>query len=154
MVDRDGLENRCACKRTVGSNPTLSAICIEKVPILSIFYVLSDNLIPQNVPHSRRHCAFASPASLTVAALALSRANPTAHRNREHGYRDRPLSLLVHALRSRDCNGYPRRAALWATCCSRLCVGQTAHTGYGRIKAAKKLIEEMTRCRCRTQTAR
>ena len=26
MVDRDGLENRCACKRTVGSNPTLSAI--------------------------------------------------------------------------------------------------------------------------------
>ena len=25
MVDRDGLENRCACKRTVGSNPTLSA---------------------------------------------------------------------------------------------------------------------------------
>jgi len=99
------------------------AICIEKVPILSIFSVLSDNLIPQNVPHSRRHCAFASPASLTVAALALSRANPTAHRNREHGYRDRPLSLLVHALRSRDCNGYPRRAALWATCCSRLCVG-------------------------------
>jgi hypothetical protein len=26
VVDRDGLENRCACKRTVGSNPTLSAI--------------------------------------------------------------------------------------------------------------------------------
>ena len=26
MVDWDGLENRCACKRTVGSNPTLSAI--------------------------------------------------------------------------------------------------------------------------------
>ena len=26
MVDRDGLENRCACKRTVGSNPTPSAI--------------------------------------------------------------------------------------------------------------------------------
>ncbi len=25
MVDRGGLENRCACKRTVGSNPTLSA---------------------------------------------------------------------------------------------------------------------------------
>ena len=25
MVDWDGLENRCACKRTVGSNPTLSA---------------------------------------------------------------------------------------------------------------------------------
>ncbi len=25
MVDRDGLENRCACKRTVGSNPTPSA---------------------------------------------------------------------------------------------------------------------------------
>jgi hypothetical protein len=25
VVDRDGLENRCACKRTVGSNPTLSA---------------------------------------------------------------------------------------------------------------------------------
>ena len=24
-VDRGGLENRCACKRTVGSNPTLSA---------------------------------------------------------------------------------------------------------------------------------
>ena len=26
VVDRGGLENRCACKRTVGSNPTLSAI--------------------------------------------------------------------------------------------------------------------------------
>ena len=26
VVDWDGLENRCACKRTVGSNPTLSAI--------------------------------------------------------------------------------------------------------------------------------
>ena len=26
MVDRGGLENRCTCKRTVGSNPTLSAI--------------------------------------------------------------------------------------------------------------------------------
>jgi hypothetical protein len=25
VVDWDGLENRCACKRTVGSNPTLSA---------------------------------------------------------------------------------------------------------------------------------
>ena len=25
VVDRDGLENRCACKCTVGSNPTLSA---------------------------------------------------------------------------------------------------------------------------------
>ena len=38
---------------------------------------------------------------------------------------------------------------------ARVCaLGQTAHTGYGRIKAAKKLIEEMTRCRCRTQTAR
>ena len=25
MVDWDGLENRCGCKLTVGSNPTLSA---------------------------------------------------------------------------------------------------------------------------------
>ncbi len=25
VVDRGGLENRCACERTVGSNPTLSA---------------------------------------------------------------------------------------------------------------------------------
>ena len=25
MADRGGLENRCACERTVGSNPTLSA---------------------------------------------------------------------------------------------------------------------------------
>jgi hypothetical protein len=25
VADGDGLENRCACKRTVGSNPTLSA---------------------------------------------------------------------------------------------------------------------------------
>ena len=31
MVDRDGLENRCACKRTVGSNPTLSANFLEEV---------------------------------------------------------------------------------------------------------------------------
>jgi hypothetical protein len=29
VVDRDGLENRCACKRTVGSNPTLSAILLR-----------------------------------------------------------------------------------------------------------------------------
>jgi hypothetical protein len=26
VVERGGLENRCACKRTVGSNPTPSAI--------------------------------------------------------------------------------------------------------------------------------
>jgi hypothetical protein len=26
VVDWDGLENRCGCKLTVGSNPTLSAI--------------------------------------------------------------------------------------------------------------------------------
>ena len=26
MVERGGLENRCACKRTEGSNPSLSAI--------------------------------------------------------------------------------------------------------------------------------
>ena len=35
MVDRDGLENRCACKRTVGSNPTLSAILPAGVSALS-----------------------------------------------------------------------------------------------------------------------
>ena len=42
VVDRDGLENRCACKRTVGSNPTLSAsksviitACFESLPSLS-----------------------------------------------------------------------------------------------------------------------
>ncbi len=29
MVDRGGLENRCACKGTVGSNPTLSARKLE-----------------------------------------------------------------------------------------------------------------------------
>jgi hypothetical protein len=27
VVERDGLENRCTGNRTVGSNPTLSAIC-------------------------------------------------------------------------------------------------------------------------------
>ena len=32
MVDRDGLENRCACKRTVGSNPTLSANTPKLLP--------------------------------------------------------------------------------------------------------------------------
>ena len=30
VVDRGGLENRCACKRTVGSNPTLSATFSSK----------------------------------------------------------------------------------------------------------------------------
>ena len=33
MVDRGGLENRCACKRTVGSNPTLSAIAADHSPL-------------------------------------------------------------------------------------------------------------------------
>jgi hypothetical protein len=33
VVDRDGLENRCACKRTVGSNPTLSAILRSYVAV-------------------------------------------------------------------------------------------------------------------------
>lgn len=28
MVERDGLENRCACKRSEGSNLSLSAICL------------------------------------------------------------------------------------------------------------------------------
>ena len=35
MVERDGLENRCTRKGTVGSNPTLSAI----VPALASFVV-------------------------------------------------------------------------------------------------------------------
>ena len=30
MVERDGLENRCALTRTVGSNPTPSAIIYER----------------------------------------------------------------------------------------------------------------------------
>ena len=29
MDEGDGLENRCTCKRTVGSNPTPSAISVE-----------------------------------------------------------------------------------------------------------------------------
>ena len=55
MVDRDGLENRCACKRTVGSNPTPSAItardnCLRgparllKGPVFAAF--------PEQAPHS------------------------------------------------------------------------------------------------------
>jgi hypothetical protein len=31
VVDRGGLENRCARKRTVGSNPTLSASPVSKL---------------------------------------------------------------------------------------------------------------------------
>ncbi len=31
MVDWGGLENRCPCKRTVGSNPTLSAIILIRI---------------------------------------------------------------------------------------------------------------------------
>jgi hypothetical protein len=30
VVDWDGLENRCGCKVTVGSNPTLSAIILDR----------------------------------------------------------------------------------------------------------------------------
>ena len=36
MADCDGLENRCTCKRTVGSNPTLSANFHSK-PVLRPF---------------------------------------------------------------------------------------------------------------------
>jgi len=37
VVERDGLENRCARKRTVGSNPTLSAIFSCRVVMGSCF---------------------------------------------------------------------------------------------------------------------
>ena len=36
MADRDGLENRCARKGTVGSNPTLSAIDFQFVTICMV----------------------------------------------------------------------------------------------------------------------
>ena len=39
VVDRGGLENRCSCKRTVGSNPTLSAIFLIKSMIYAKFDV-------------------------------------------------------------------------------------------------------------------
>ncbi len=48
MVDRDGLENRCACKRTVGSNPTLSARNVVE----STGYGGIDWLSPHLSPHS------------------------------------------------------------------------------------------------------
>ena len=36
MADRDGLENRCARKGTVGSNPTLSAIDTQIATICEV----------------------------------------------------------------------------------------------------------------------
>ncbi len=39
VVDRDGLENRCGCKLTVGSNPTLSARRYPYMTVLSLFPV-------------------------------------------------------------------------------------------------------------------
>ncbi len=51
MVDRDGLENRCACKRTVGSNPTLSAT-ISRQSIDFIRYYLRANV---GAPHFHPH---------------------------------------------------------------------------------------------------
>jgi hypothetical protein len=42
VADRGGLENRCACERTVGSNPTLSAT--SPVVQASLFYPRSTGL--------------------------------------------------------------------------------------------------------------
>jgi hypothetical protein len=49
VVDRDGLENRCACKRTVGSNPTLSAILFHETFVLLVFY-LTDSFLSIILP--------------------------------------------------------------------------------------------------------
>ena len=51
MADCDGLENRCACKRTVGSNPTLSAILSPKALILPAYFDFG-----VIYPHSYPHC--------------------------------------------------------------------------------------------------
>ena len=46
MVDRDGLENRCGCKLTVGSNPTLSANSLGFLWFSGPFSILSPTLSP------------------------------------------------------------------------------------------------------------
>ena len=51
MVDRDGLENRCACKRTVGSNPTLSAISPAGVSALSATPTAPAPAVPEHRPY-------------------------------------------------------------------------------------------------------
>ena len=39
MVERGGLENRCARKRTEGSNPSLSAIATKLLKVLENFEI-------------------------------------------------------------------------------------------------------------------
>ena len=44
MADRDGLENRCARKGTVGSNPTLSAIILRTTTICVAYTGCSNHI--------------------------------------------------------------------------------------------------------------
>ncbi len=68
MVDWDGLENRCACKRTVGSNPTLSAI--GSLPVLP-----TDHDTPD--PAGFQPAGSAAPYQKVMLVLKLPLAAPT-----------------------------------------------------------------------------
>ena len=50
VVDRVGLENRSPCKRTVGSNPTLSATRSFQASDFTKFLVISAVIVPTILP--------------------------------------------------------------------------------------------------------
>ena len=55
MVESTGLENQRACKRSVGSNPTLSAIFTFKFLIYKAFSSQCRFQVPFQVPFRRVH---------------------------------------------------------------------------------------------------
>jgi hypothetical protein len=77
VVDRDGLENRCACKRTVGSNPTLSAILAKWANKTAYFGIGRDH--SHHLTHLISCCLAASIAGRpTLEFLAIPVGRPLA----------------------------------------------------------------------------
>lgn len=76
MVDWDGLENRCAGNRTVGSNPTLSANYSYMV-FLTVHFALTaggaaPNVVSTDVwPYSVLRVLAGHPAQVSVAWIGM-----------------------------------------------------------------------------------
>ena len=90
MVERGGLENRCAFAGTVGSNPTLSAILLFakikmlslvvaccRYPVSSVFRTLETGLIKSSAWQAR------SPAFAVALLLSVERRSASAQRERK-----------------------------------------------------------------------
>ena len=77
MVERGGLENRCTRERTVGSNPTPSAIHLSQIIDLYYVFTMSQQLCPSICLKNSRHGShLASSPAAALQSRSVSSSDP------------------------------------------------------------------------------